>query len=59
MAGGSEKEEYFMKKVFEKSVIGTMFPGFKKFSSFKKGFYKIILPLVIKKYKPIRNYNVG
>ena len=36
----------------------ALFPGFKKFSSFKKGLYKIILPLMIKKYKPIRNYNV-
>ena len=36
----------------------ALFPGFKKFSSFKKGLYRIILPLMIKKYKPIRNYNV-
>jgi len=37
----------------------ALFSDFKNYSPFKKGLYKIMLPLVIKKYKPIHNYNVG
>lgn len=36
----------------------ALLPDFKNSSSFKKSFLKIVAPLVIKKYKPIHNYNV-
>jgi len=37
----------------------ALLPNFKNYSSFKKGLFKIIVPLLIKKHKPIHNYNVG
>ena len=36
----------------------ALLPNFKKYSSFKKSVFKIVVPLLIKKYKPIHNYNV-
>jgi len=36
----------------------ALLPNFKKYSSFKKRVFKIVVPLFIKKYKPIHNYNV-
>jgi len=36
----------------------ALLPDFKNYSSFKKSFLKIVAPLLIKKYKPIHNYNV-
>jgi 2,4-dienoyl-CoA reductase-like NADH-dependent reductase (Old Yellow Enzyme family) len=36
----------------------ALLPDFKNYSSFKKSVFKIIVPLLIKKYKPIHNYNV-
>jgi 2,4-dienoyl-CoA reductase-like NADH-dependent reductase (Old Yellow Enzyme family) len=36
----------------------ALLPDFKNYSSFKKSFFKIVAPLLIKKYKPIHNYNV-
>jgi 2,4-dienoyl-CoA reductase-like NADH-dependent reductase (Old Yellow Enzyme family) len=36
----------------------ALLPDFKNSSSFKKSFLKIVAPLLIKKYKPIHNYNV-
>lgn len=36
----------------------ALLPEFQNSSSFKKSFLKIVAPLVIKKYKPIHNYNV-
>jgi len=37
----------------------ALIPNFKHYSSFKKPLFKIVVPLVIKKYKPIHNYNVN
>ena len=36
----------------------ALLPDFKNYSSFKKSVFKIVVPLLIKKYKPIHNYNV-
>jgi 2,4-dienoyl-CoA reductase-like NADH-dependent reductase (Old Yellow Enzyme family) len=36
----------------------ALLPNFKKYSSFKKSVFKIVVPLLIKKYEPIHNYNV-
>jgi 2,4-dienoyl-CoA reductase-like NADH-dependent reductase (Old Yellow Enzyme family) len=36
----------------------ALLPNFKKYSLFKKSVFKIVLPLLIKKYEPIHNYNV-
>jgi len=36
----------------------ALLPNFKNYSSFKKTFFKIVAPLLIKKYEPIHNYNV-
>ena len=36
----------------------ALLPNFKNYSSFKKSVFKIVVPLLIKKYKPIHNYNV-
>jgi 2,4-dienoyl-CoA reductase-like NADH-dependent reductase (Old Yellow Enzyme family) len=36
----------------------ALLPDFKNYSSFKKSFFKIVAPLLIKRYKPIHNYNV-
>jgi 2,4-dienoyl-CoA reductase-like NADH-dependent reductase (Old Yellow Enzyme family) len=36
----------------------ALFPDFKNYSTLKKGFFRIFGPLVVKKYKPIHNYNV-
>ena len=36
----------------------ALLPNFKNFSSFKKSVFKIVVPLLIKKYKPLYNYNV-
>ena len=36
----------------------ALLPDFQNYSSFKKSFLKIAAPLLIKKYKPIHNYNV-
>jgi len=36
----------------------ALLPNFKKYSSFKKSVFKIVVPLLIKKYKLIHNYNV-
>ncbi len=36
----------------------ALLPEFQNSSSLKKSFLKIVAPLVIKKYKPIHNYNV-
>jgi 2,4-dienoyl-CoA reductase-like NADH-dependent reductase (Old Yellow Enzyme family) len=37
----------------------ALLPNFKNYSLLKKAFFKIVAPLVIKKYKPIHNYNVN
>ena len=37
----------------------ALLPNFKNYSPFKKRVFKIVVPLLIKKYKPIHNYNVG
>jgi len=37
----------------------ALLPNFKNYSLLKKAFFKIMAPLVIKKYKPIYNYNVN
>jgi 2,4-dienoyl-CoA reductase-like NADH-dependent reductase (Old Yellow Enzyme family) len=36
----------------------ALLPNFKNYSRFKKRLFKIVVPLLIKKYKPIHNYNV-
>jgi len=36
----------------------ALLPDFKNYSSFKRSFFKIVAPLLIKRYKPIYNYNV-
>lgn len=36
----------------------ALLPNFKNYSRFKKSLFKIVVPLLIKKYKPIHNYNV-
>jgi 2,4-dienoyl-CoA reductase-like NADH-dependent reductase (Old Yellow Enzyme family) len=36
----------------------ALLPNFKNYSPFKKSVFKIVVPLLIKKYKPIHNYNV-
>ena len=36
----------------------ALLPNFKNYSPFKKRIFKIIVPLFIKKYKPLYNYNV-
>jgi len=36
----------------------ALLPDFKNYSSFKKSFFKIVAPLLIKRYKPIHNYNI-
>jgi len=37
----------------------ALLPNFKNYSLLKKDFFKIVAPLLIKKYKPIHNYNVN
>ena len=37
----------------------VLIPYFKNTSSLKRVLFKLVLPLVIKKYKPIHNYNVN
>ena len=37
----------------------ALLPNFKNYSLLKKAFFKIVAPLLIKKYKPIHNYNVN
>jgi 2,4-dienoyl-CoA reductase-like NADH-dependent reductase (Old Yellow Enzyme family) len=37
----------------------ALIPHFKKYSALKRAFFKIVVPFVIKKYKPIHNYNVN
>ena len=37
----------------------ALLPNFKNYSLLKKALFKIVAPLVIKKYKPIHNYNVN
>ena len=37
----------------------ALIPNFKNYSALKRALFKIVVPLVIKKYKPIHNYNVN
>ncbi len=37
----------------------ALIPNFRNYSSLKRALFKIVVPLVIKKYKPIHNYNVN
>ena len=37
----------------------ALLPNFKNYSPLKKRIFKIALPLVIKKFEPLHNYNVG
>ena len=37
----------------------VLIPNFRNYSLLKKAFFKIVAPLLIKKYKPIHNYNVN
>jgi 2,4-dienoyl-CoA reductase-like NADH-dependent reductase (Old Yellow Enzyme family) len=37
----------------------ALIPNFRNYSSLKRVLFKIMVPLVIKKYKPIHNYNVN
>ena len=37
----------------------VLIPNFRNYSSLKRVLFKIMVPLVIKKYKPIHNYNVN
>jgi 2,4-dienoyl-CoA reductase-like NADH-dependent reductase (Old Yellow Enzyme family) len=37
----------------------ALIPNFRNYSSLKRVLFKIVVPLVIKKYKPIHNYNVN
>jgi len=36
----------------------ALLPNFKNYSPFRKSLFKIVVPLLIKKYAPIHNYNV-
>ncbi len=40
-------------------VMLPLLPNFKNYSPLKKRIFKIALPLIIKKYKPLHNYNVN
>jgi len=37
----------------------ALLPNFKNYSPLKKRIFKILVPLIIKKYKPLHNYNVN